>query len=113
MLALAPDLEDGVTAVIGNTMDSVERTQVMHWDGRRWTTLRDVAGSTDNAALAYGADGTLWMVWNQALARYADGAWTDVTAAVNGFLATAPDGTIWFFAEDGYRNVDSLEIPSP
>ena len=36
-----------------------------------------------------------------------------MTAAANGVLATAPDGTIWFFAEDGYRNVDSLEIPNP
>ena len=68
----------------------------------------------DNAALAYAADGTLWMVWNQALARYADGAWTDVMAAANGFLAPAPDGAIWFLDErDGYRTVDSLEIPNP
>ena len=54
------------------------------------------------------------MVWNQALARYAHGAWTDVMAAANGFLATTPDGTIWFFDEGvGYRNVDSLETPNP
>jgi hypothetical protein len=114
VLALAPDLEGGVVAVIGNRTESVERTQIMHWDGRSWTTLRDVAGSTGNAALAYAADGTLWMVWNQALARYGDGAWTDLTTAANGFLATALDGTIWFFDEgEGYRTVDSLEVPNP
>jgi hypothetical protein len=113
ILALGPDLEGGVAVVLRTRVDGVERTQILHWDGKAWTTLRDVAGSTDNAALAYAADGTLWMVWNQALARYADGAWTDVMAATNGFLATGPDGAIWFLAEDGYRTVDSLEIPSP
>ncbi len=62
ILALGPDLEGGVAAVLSTRVDGVERTRIVHWDGRRWTTLRDVAGSTDNAALAYGADGTLWMV---------------------------------------------------
>ena len=36
-----------------------------------------------------------------------------MTAANNGVLATAPDGAIWFLAEDGYRSVDSVEIPDP
>ena len=113
VLALAPDLVGGVTAVLGNRTDSVELTQVMHWDGVSWTSLRDVPGSTSSAALAYGADGALWMVRNDALARYADGAWTDLGTATNGVLSTAPDGTIWFFAADGYRNVNSIEIPNP
>ena len=114
VLALGPDLEGGVTAVLDTRTGDGERTQIMHWDGQAWTTLRDVLGSTGNASLTYDADGTLWMVWNQALARYANGAWTDLTAAANGFLAKARNGTIWFYDErEGYRTVDSLEIPNP
>ena len=49
ILALGPDLEGGVGVVLRTRIDGVERTRILHWDGKAWTTLRDVAGSTDKA----------------------------------------------------------------
>ncbi len=114
VLALAADPGGGVAAVLVSRADGGLRTWIMHWDGSSWTTLRDVAGSTDWASLAYTADGTLWMQWNQALARFMAGTWTDVTGTGGAGLRTTSDGTVWYSGEGGpYVPVDSLEIPNP
>ena len=103
-----------MTAVLGTRVDGVERTRIMHWDGKAWTTLRDVAGSTWAAALAYDADGTLWMVWNQALARYAERHLDGRDGRHQRGACYGPRRRdLVLRGGDGYRNVDSLEIPNP
>jgi hypothetical protein len=108
VLALAPDPAGGLVAVLGTRADGKLRTQVVRWDGGTVAILRDVAGETWSADLAYGRDGALWMEWNAALARYADGAWTDV-AGTNGLgLHATPDGMVWYADEGaGYQPVEA------
>ena len=88
--------------------------RIMTWDGERWTTLRDgpEVRSGGLNGLSYGPDGSLWAAFDRRLWRYADGAETSVRSDVGqGPVSVAPDGTVWFVAQDaatGTAFVDRL-----
>ncbi len=92
--------------------------RIMTWDGERWTTLRDgpEVRSGGLNGLSYGPDGSLWAAFDRRLWRYADGAETSVRDDIGqGPVSVAPDGTVWFVAQDaatGTAFVDRL-LPDP
>ena len=97
--------------------------RIMTWDGERWTTLRDGPEVRSGGwnGLSYGPDGSLWAAFDRRLWRYADGAETSVRSGVgSGPVSVAPDGTVWFVAQDsatGAAFVDRLipdsTVPEP
>ena len=76
---------------------------MLEWQDGRWTELRagkDVIGNWHT--LGYTPDGGLWAVFGNALNRYANGRWQDVTTARQASpISVAWDGTVWYVRSDG------------
>lgn len=96
-------------------------SMLTHFDGETWETVdpTGMGASWRPFPFDLGPDGTLWTYFNRArgisdserstgmLARWRDGSWTTYTAAdgvppmldmyggFEGFLRTAPDGSVW------------------
>jgi hypothetical protein len=124
VLGIAADREGRVTLAIMDLQegDQFAGGRIVSSDGARWTTLSesvDIRRSGWNG-LAYGPDGTLWAAFDGRLWRYADGVEALVRDNIGiGPVSVAPDGTVWFIAEDpatGATFVDRLlpdDIPAP